>query len=296
MKFYIIIAVAAYLAFAINSVIDKFLLKKTISKPAIYAFYVGILSGAALLLFPFGLVWPSWKILGVSLVSGAAFVLALLAFFESLKRQDASRVLPTIGALVPAVTFVLSSVIVGERLPAKEILGLAILILGTLMISGRSEGEKAKDHWVRYAVMAALLFAFSFTMSKAVYLDQPFISGLIWTRLGMVLTALIFLFSPSFRKDLAHTTQNINNGSRVLFFSGQLLAAGGGVLQNLAVSLGSVTLVNALQSTQFAFLFVLTWFLSAYFPRILKEDFSKPVLLRKAASLVLITAGLFLIA
>jgi drug/metabolite transporter (DMT)-like permease len=297
MRYYVVIAIVAYLAFSVNSVIDKFLLKKTIPKPAVYAFYIGILSGIALLLFPFGLTVPSWKILGLALVSGAAFILALLAFFEGLKREDASRVLPSIGAMVPAFTFVLSAVIVGERLLPREIWGLAVLTAGTLLISGWNPLErKKKVPWFRFAALAALLFALSFTFAKAVYLDQSFISGLIWTRVGMVLAALSFLLFPSFRRDISQTTQNINGGSKVLFLSGQLLAAGGGLLQNYAVSMGSVTLVNALQSTQFAFLFLLTLILSLYFPKILLEDISKRTLVKKAASLVVISVGLFLIA
>jgi len=296
MRYYVVIAIVAYLAFSVNSVIDKFLLKKTIPKPAVYAFYIGILSGIALLLFPFGLTVPSWKIFGLALLSGAAFVLALLAFFEGLKREDASRVLPSIGALAPAFTFALSAGIVGERLLPREIWGLAVLTAGTLLISGWNPLEKKKVHWFRFAALAALLFALSFTFAKAVYLDQSFISGLIWTRVGIVLAALSFLLFPSFRRDISQTTQNINGGSKMLFLSGQLLAAGGGLLQNYAVSMGSVTLVNALQSTQFAFLFLLTLILSLYFPKILKEDISRRTLVKKVASLVVISIGLYLIA
>ena len=295
-KGYVVFAVIAYLAFAVNSVIDKFLLQKSVKEPGTYAFYIGLLSGLSILLFPFGLFLPSAKILALAIISGALFVYAMVALFSALKLEDVSRVLPTIGAFVPLVTLFMSFIIVGERLNAREIWGLAVLVSGTLLISWPEERRRSGKHWLRYALIAGLLFALSFTLAKAVYIEQPFISGLIWTRLGMVAAAFSLLLVRSVRKDIFSSAMAAHKGSKALFFAGQVLAAAGGILQNYSVSLGSVTIVNALQGTQFAFLFILTWSVSSRYPKILEEDFSKPALIVKLASLVLISGGLLLIA
>lgn len=288
-------AVAAYLAFAVNSVIDKFLLRKAVKHPATYAFFIGLLSGLALFLFPLGFAFPGAKIILLALVSGAAFVYAMVALFAALKLDDASKILPVIGAIVPIVTLFLSFFIVGERLNAREISGIIILILGTLLIGVPTVKKKDAYHWLGFAAVSAILFALSFTLVKAVYLDQSFISGLIWTRVGMVAAACTLLAFSAVRSDVFYSVRNSDSGSLGLFFVGQVLAAAGGILQNYAVSLGSVTIVNALQGTQFAFLFLLTWFLSARFPKILKEDFSPRTFSFKIISLALISFGLFLI-
>lgn len=295
MKLYIIIAIFAYLAFAVNGVIDKFLLKKAIPDSSTYAFYIGVLSASALFLFPFGFAIPSFTILVVALISGMCFVYALIGFYESLKRHDTSIVLPTIGAIVPLVTLGLSYALTGERLANKEIIGMALLILGMAFISSHSQEEKKHGHWLPYAILASLLFAVSFTLAKVVYLQVSFVSGLIWTRLGLVLAAgTILLHAPS-RSRIFKTTTVVPRSSGVLFFTGQILAAGGGIMQNYAVSLGSVTIVNALQGTQFAFLFLLTWFLARFRPAILREDFSAKAMVKKILALVLIGAGLLLL-
>jgi threonine/homoserine/homoserine lactone efflux protein len=53
--------------------------------------------------------------------------------------------------------------------------------------------------------------------------------------------------------------------------------------------------VNALQGTQFAFLFLLTWGLSRWFRRVLDEDLSRRAVFGKVTAVILIGAGLFLI-
>lgn len=290
-----VFAIIAYLVFAINSVIDKFLLKKTIQVPATYAFYIGLLSGLSILLAPFGFSMPSFKILALALISGGLFVYAMVALFSALKREDTSRVLPTVGCFIPLVTLALSFLIVGERLNVREIWGIATLVIGTLFISSSLKGHLFSHHWLRYAFTAAFLFALSFTLAKAVYLDQVFISGLIWTRLGMVGAAVSLLLFSRVRHDVLRTVRLTESGPKTFFAIGQILAAAGGILQNYAVSLGSVTIVNALQGTQFAFLFLLTWLVSSHYPQILKEDFSRKTVVYKFISLVFISVGLLLI-
>ena len=295
MRAYVVIAIIAYVAFAINSVVDKFLLRKSIQDAATYAFYTGVLSLSALLLFPFGFSIPTLYIVIVALASGACFVYALIAFYVSLKNQDASVVLPTIGAIVPVITLVFSYFLTGERLALPEIIGLSLLVFGTALLSGNRREHK-QGSWLSMALLGAVLFAMSFSLAKVVYLNQSFISGLIWTRLGLGLGAATILLAPGARRKIFHTTRTLPRASGALFFAGQILAAGGGIMQNLAVSLGSVTIVNALQGTQFAFLFVLTWFLSNRYPKILREDYTFPAVVRKSLAVVIIGAGLILIA
>ena len=57
----------------------------------------------------------------------------------------------------------------------------------------------------------------------------------------------------------------------------------------------SVTIVNAMQGTQYAFLLILTLFLSRYFPSVLKEKASGPILLQKILAIVLISCGLIVL-
>lgn len=291
MQTYVLIALIAYLMFALNGVIDKFLLKRGIPEPVSFAFYIGILSGLSILLAPFGFHMASGKIVGVALVSGVSFLYALVAMYESLRSNEASTVLPTVGAIAPAATLAFSAVLVGERLNGPEFVGMCFLVLGSSFMLKKLRGH-ASSEWFVWAGLSGVLFAFSFTLAKLVYEDQGFISGLIWTRLGLVAGALSLLVLPKLRREILDRTKQVARPTGTLFITGQVIGAGAGILQNYAVSIGSVTIVNALQGTQFGFLFLLTGFLSYFYPKVLREDVSHMAIIRKILAIVLIGIGL----
>ena len=70
----------------------------------------------------------------------------------------------------------------------------------------------------------------------------------------------------------------------------------GTILQNYAVSLGSVALVTSLQGLQYGLLLVFTTIGSILLPKIIKEDMSKSIVIQKALSIILIGIGLYFLA
>src|SRR5688572_27819427 len=116
MSFYIIIAVIAYSLFAINGVIDKFLLSKAVRSPAVYAFYIGITGPLTFVLAPFGLKLISLADLPIAIAGGAAFVGALYFLYKATQQTSISRILPIEGGLVPVFTLAFAYLFLGERL------------------------------------------------------------------------------------------------------------------------------------------------------------------------------------
>ena len=82
----------------------------------------------------------------------------------------------------------------------------------------------------------------------------------------------------------------------LVFLVAQAIGAAGGLLQNFAISQGSVTIVNALAGTQFVFLLLLTVSLSALRPKILRERFTRNIMVQKVVAVSLITIGILLLA
>src|SRR4051812_5935755 len=106
MTIWIIVAIIAYLLFAINGVADKFLLTKAVGDAGVYAFYVGISSLLVFALAPFGLTLVSWPLFFVALAAGGTFITALYFFYTAIKLTSVSRVLPIEGGLVPLFTLI----------------------------------------------------------------------------------------------------------------------------------------------------------------------------------------------
>lgn len=297
---YIWIAITSHLLFAINSVIDKFLLhEKRIGHPASYAFAIGILSLLAVALVPFGFFVPSVARMLLALTAGALFTFSLLTLFMALKAGEASRVVPVVGGFVAFFTLVFAFVLVDERLLPKDLLAFVFLVLGMILMAGRNAQGSRTFKLQNYAVaiFAAILFGLSFALTKMVFNQMGFINGLIWTRFGMGVGALLLLLPGSFREAILSNFHKEPKEQRLgLFITGQAIGALAGVAQNYAIALGSVSIVNALQGTQFVFLFFLTTVLSVRFPNILREEVGQGVLIRKIAAIIVISLGVVVLA
>jgi len=299
---WLLIVIIAHFFYAGVFIIDRYLLKKGFPNPLSYAFYVGILSVFVLALAPFGFFVPTTKQIAISLITGIVWLLAIIIFYTALQKGEASRVVPTVGGLIPFFTLVLSFIFLGERLSLKQLIAFCLLVGGGVLLSllvsqTKIFSNNRKIYLTRafiFALGAALVFAVYFVMTKSVFLRQGFINGLIWIRLGAALGALFLLISPFFRQLIFKKGEPIKVKSFGLFLSARGLGVVAGLLIYWAIFLGSVTLVNALQGVQYLFLLVLAFFLFKKIPS-LKEQFDRKVLIQKIFAIALICAGLVIL-
>jgi drug/metabolite transporter (DMT)-like permease len=303
MHFYLVIAIIAYSLFAVNGVIDKFLLSKAVRSPAVYAFFIGITGPFTFVLALLALVpglhitfqFLSFGNLLIAIAGGASFVWALYFLYKATQQTSVSRILPIEGGLVPVFTLFFAYIILGERLLGTQLIAFVFLVVGAVIISLRHDKTGWHAKAFTNAVIAAVLFALSFVLTKYTFDHSNFISGLIWTRLGFFVVALTFLLSPSVRNGLHDVPKNTTKGNKFLYLGARVSGSLSGFLQNYAISLGSVTIVNAMQGTQYALLLIGTIVLSKYYPKILKEKVTGAILAQKILAIVLITCGLIML-
>ncbi len=296
MSLYIIIAIAAYALFAANGVVDKFLLTKAVKHPVAYAFYIGITSPFTLLLAPFGLQLLGPYDILIAIAGGASFVLALYYNYVATQQTSISRILPIEGGLVPLFTLLFAYGFLDERLTAMQVLAFFFLVSGAVLISLKKDRTGWHPKALGNAVIAAVLFAISLTITKYIFDQSNFVSGLIWTRLGFFLASLCFLIPARNRKIIFNAPKQASKSNIILYYIARITGGVGGLMQNYAIALGSVTIVNAMQGTQYALLLVGTIILSRRFPQILKEQINRKILVQKFAAIILISTGLLFLA
>lgn len=296
---WLIVAISAYFLFAIVGLVDKYLLGGLIPSPKVYAFYTGALGILVLILIPFGFFTPEpWQI-GLALLAGAFHILGILAYFYGLKNFEASRVIPAIGGLAPLFTFGLIYLLF-EGKETLSLIGMAafiLLILGSIFISW----EKSKIitlNSLKYSALAALFFSLYYVLAKFVYLEQPFISGFIWTRFGAFLVAIILLFSKEVREELFIKQKTFNLKTWSILIPNEAVGAGAFVLQNWAIALAGISYVaifSALGGIQYVFILIFAVILSLKLPKILKEEISRKTIFQKIIAILLIGGGLILL-
>lgn len=292
---------------AIAFVIDKILLTKAFQNPFVYAFFIGALGSIVFVLIPFGVEIPEAGLIVLNLVAGALFIVALLFFFHALKGAEASRIVPFIGGGIPLFTLAFEHFFLegGVSLTTRDLIAFGILVLGTVMIAvelgdnaNTAEEEQPEamglKAWI-YGVLAALAFAVSFGMTKIAYDTQPFISAFTWMRFGSLAVALLFLLSSNVRKEIAQAFGTLKTKTGALFLGSQAMGGLGFVCINYAISLASVSLVNALQGVQYAFLLILAVVASLKYPKMLQESMNKKTLILKSVAVVVIGVGLYMV-
>lgn len=294
MQTWVLFAIAAYTLNAVNGVLDKFMLSKRVGEPLAYAFYSSLTSLLVVVLIPFGVKFLDLKTLVFALLSGISFSVALYFYFQAIKASSVSRILPIEGGFIPVFTLILAAVFLNEQLTIMQYVAFIFLVIGAIVISVKKEAHHLHPVALMSAVLAAASFAISFTSLKFVYMHTNFLSGLFWSRMGMGFVPLVILLTP-LRKRLVKVGEKSSNSSRGIFVFSKVAAACSTLLENWAISLGSVSLVKALQGTQYVFLLILTSVLSLYFSKILKEKITTAILVQKLIAIGIISFGLILL-
>jgi uncharacterized membrane protein len=292
---WILIALSGYFLLAFTGVADKFMVSKVVRQPIAYAFYTAITGPLSLVLIPFGAKLLSPYDFMVALLSGVCFITAVYFSYSAISKSSVSRVIPIMGGMIPLFSFLFAYLILHDRMNAYQMLGFLFLVLGAVLISSRKENNTWSHKAFFLATTSALFFALSSVLTKYIFDQSNFISGMVWTRIGFLIPILPILAFKENRKAIFNAPKEAGVKNVALYYSSRITGTAGGFLQNYAVSLGSVSIVNALQGTQFVFLLLITSFLSIYFPKVLKERINIQTIILKLMAIVLISVGLFLL-
>lgn len=269
MATWFLLAIAAQFLSAVTVTIDKFLVSRSVQmgKPLVLTFYIAVLSSFVLVLVPFGVSLPTQFAALAAIGSGIAFVTALYFQFAAFQHTRVSDAAPVIGAVSVLTTLALAYFWIDGDVSSAMLVPILFLILGIGIISRMHFAV----HALRNALIAGLGFGCMFFCAKLVFNELDFMNGFFWTRMASVGVALTLLVHPAARAAILHGARRSSGQAKGLLVVTKVVGSSAGVLTALAVSLGSVSVVNALSGIQFVFLFFFALLFTAYIPR-LKEN------------------------
>lgn len=303
MPTWFIVALAGHLANGTAFIIDKTLLRGSFKHPATYAALIGSLGILAIVLLPFGVAAPDALGWTLMIASGATFTLSLWAFFASLSRGEASRVIPVIGSLIPIFTLLGTSLFLHEQLTTAQGIGFFLLIVATLVLASGKAGDRLTTQTVLIATLSAVLFAFSSVTAKAAYDSSGFLTTFTISRFaGVVAAGIILWIAKGAFKELSKAITGkgakpkgpVKNPLLWVIIA-QVLGGVGFLGVQGAIALGSAALVNALQAVQYALLVMVAFALHKRAPQLLGEDLRPAIVIQKSLAIVLVAAGLWLV-
>ncbi len=306
------ISLSGYFLLAFSFVLDKALLKRRIPRPAVYAFYVAILSLGSLFLIPFGVRWVGWEFFAVSLLAGVLFIWALLFYYYAVKKNEISRVAPLVGTVVQITTFFIGIILFGNSFDWKNLVGIFLLILGGFLISFDLPLRYRKIlKGFKFSVLSGFMLGVAYIVFDSLYRsyrlsfgeDGVFVNGFLWTRIGLVVGGLSLLLKKEYRKSILNTIlkkeekyRKRRNPKTIFFFVlNKIFGGTSSILVNYAIMLGGATKVQAVSSIQFVFVLILASLLMIRYPTIFEEKLFFWDWAQKIASIGLIAVGIWLV-
>lgn len=288
MIFWPYLAIVAYALNAVAFIIDKYLLSAPILRPISYAFWVGILSLVVIILLPLGVYWVSFHYFLISFASGATFFFALIFLYKAIKKTDISIASTKVGVLGVIFTYAFSVLILKDYFSHPDVVALGLMVAGILFL-----GKTGKGIW-REALVAGIAFGISTVLLKLAFNYSSFLNGFFWTRMGLVGMSFLALIHPSARKEVVLSFKISSHSSRFIFLLNKIIAGIGFALLYVAIKLGNVSVVNALLSVQFVFIFILALVFRNKIPGI-AENIKGMILLEKLLGIALIGVGFFIL-
>ena len=274
----IVLVVIAQFLNAVVALVDKYVVSsRRVPNPSYYAFFISVLSSLSVFIFLFSSVpipidgltvptfnniaFPTLPVALLSFAAGGAFFFALWTLFSALRATDASDVVPVVGAVSALAAFPLGYLIFGSRLSQNFLIGIFLLIVGTLLLSHFRFRRKI----LFVTILSGLFFALHFIGLKYLFGITHFDNAFFWSRMGIVLAALvIFLPRWEFCKNCARST---SLGSTLLILGNKMLAGLASIMILKAIDLSEVSLVQALGGLQFVFLLGISVTVGHFLPK-----------------------------
>lgn len=262
------------------------------------------------------------------MIAGALVSSIVYYYYRSLSSSDVSNVVPVFSTRA-LFTLVLGAAFLGERFETLTYAGIFLLVLGAVMISVKSNGNKrfTLNVAIGSALLVAVFAAIRSVLVKFVVEVQPVWPFLFWIGLGMALTTVPILMShhrhvkaqmkkrleADIRPPVLQRFAILISKVKLLFHAKKPILTPAQVgIEHLvvndvfdslgylslliAISLGPVTLVNAVLETRPLMVFILATLLSVFYPSYLKEELTVQALAKKFVGTLLVIGGVILVA
>jgi drug/metabolite transporter (DMT)-like permease len=283
------LSLLAAVIWATVSILDKYIIDKLAKNPNVSLIFwisFGLLASAAICAFH-GLPPLSYVNTGLAIISGIFLVLFSLFYYQAVKIEEISRVVP-MTYLIPLFVLVLAAIFLGEIFTPTIYLGIALLVIGAVMISMK-KAEFRIGKAFALMIISSLAFSVTAVISKYLLGFMDFWTMFSYTRIGTIIPLIPLLYLNY--RDVLLVFRERGARALVIISSTEILDALALLIFSFALSIGFATLANALLSLQSFFVFLIAIILSLFWPKILKEEMGNSTLIVKFVAIALMFIG-----
>ena len=294
----ILSTMSASLLLAITNHIDKFMISDN-ENSNIKALLVFSTLIAGIILFPLWLIVNKFTfnfditIFSIIFCSAFCFTFSGYFYFKAIEITDASIVV-ALFQIVPIFSLILTYIFFNEVLTFTQLGGILIIIISTIvMMLKKVNGLFNFKPFIFMLIVTISSSLYYFLLEYAINLSN-YNSALLMFQLSLFLIGLFLIFFKSYRNSFFEMLDRRKKliGFNILNEAFTLIA---NMLNNFANLFIPLAIVNALNSFQVVFAFLIGCIGTIIFPKFFKEDINKMVVLKKIICIIFELIGVFLL-
>ncbi|PIW36426.1 MAG: hypothetical protein COW24_05410 [Candidatus Kerfeldbacteria bacterium CG15_BIG_FIL_POST_REV_8_21_14_020_45_12] len=289
----VILAVLGTVIWAFLNLADDFFVNKIYLDPI-----EGLIISSAFASLPIFLIfftgynYPGLLVLIFSIAVGLFTSLGLLFYFQSLLKDFASTVVALMN-LTAVFVVLLNYFIFGEQLLINQYIGIFIIIASGFLLSKKA-GMPSDINLIIKMILGSFCFGIAAILEQYVYYESSFLSGIQYIAIGFLLAAIIFSISTKAGRGVLNQGLARMKKYFLLFFFFEILNLSASLLISYSISLSSASIVKVIESSQVAFVLLISVTFSLFAPKTFREGV-KEVTLRKLVLILSTIIGLFLL-
>lgn len=289
-------AIASSAVYAVTNFVDKYVLENQIRDYrglAVFTTMVGLVFGCMCWLLA---GYPSlftWDALLVGM-TGMCTIWGLALYFRALATEETSTVI-ILMQMVPVITVLLSAVFLHETLTGMQIAGFMLIIAAVVgMYFKPGEFRIRPNAALLFISLASALWGVANVIFKFVASTGTFLQLMAFESLGIAAGGLVLVvLFPSVRAAFALTTRTCRTTAILFIVLNEIFFVTAKLLAYYAISLGPVSLVSVIGSTQVFFGILFGWLLTRVTVKLFNEDISASGIFKKITLSVMVFVGIW---
>ncbi len=297
------IAIIGPFLYAVTNYIDKILLEKYFKQGGVgalllFSSLISIFALPFLFIVDPTVLDVNFSNIIILIIKGILSVGVLWCYLIALNNDETSVVI-VFYQLVPVIGSILGYFFLGELLTQNQIISMAIIILGTTIIS--FEIDLDNNFHLRKKTIIPMLFASVFwaigsVIFKSVALEENLWRSLFWEHLVIVIVGLcIFIFITSYRKNFISLIKSNSRKILSLNVLNEFLYISGNVVVSFAYLLAPIGLVLLSESFQPIFVLIIGIILTIFFPNLTTEKIKAKHIWQKILAIGLTGIGTYML-
>lgn len=292
---WLFIAVLSSATYAVTNFIDKYILDRKIRDYrglVIYTTIVSLIFGIFFWLLA-GLPILAFREAAVLGISGVFTIGGLALYFRALSLEETSIII-ILMQLAPLIVLLLSVTILQEKVSNAQLAGFLFIFSGAIGVSlTRKDLNINFSKALFFILIADLLWASANVLFKFTLLSATFLETVPFESFGIAIGGLlIYLLSPSTRCAFSKMHKSVSKSGLIFIVLNEIIFLSAKFLGFYAISLGPVSLVSIVGSTQIFFGVLYGWILTLI-RKEFHEDISLSGIARKLCMSLIIFIGIW---